>query len=158
MGTAMPPWKDVLSEEEIDTLIEFIKMKTVDEKDQFTRMEVTLPEVGSLERLDYKDKGVALKAGNPEKGYEAFQKYCTSCHGKLANGKGPNAYALDHPLPRNLINKEFLSQASVDDERLYQSILLGVAGTPMPAHDHLKDQTILDIIAFIRSNSTEESK
>jgi mono/diheme cytochrome c family protein len=158
MGTAMPSWKHVLSDKEIDTLIEFIKMKTVDEKDQFTRMEVALPEVGSLERLDYKDKGVVLAEGNPEKGYEAFQKYCTSCHGKLANGKGPNAYALDHPLPRNLINKEFLNQASVDDERLYQSSLLGVAGTPMPAHDHLKDQTILDIIAFIRANSTEESK
>ena len=61
-------------------------------------------------------------------------------------------------MPRNLINKEFMNQASVSDERLYESILLGVAGTPMPAHDHLSDQTILDIIAFIRANTTEEAK
>jgi hypothetical protein len=43
----------------------------------------------------------------------------------------------------------------VSDERLYQSILLGVAGAPMPAHDHLTDQTILDLIAFIRSNTKD---
>ena len=84
-----------------------------------------------------------------------IEQHCTSCHGKLANGKGPNAYDLKHPLPRNLISKEFMNQAAVSDERLYQSILLGVAGTPMPAHDHLKDQTILDIIAFIRANTEE---
>ena len=120
-------------------------------------MEVELPKAGDPERLDYKRQGLVLLAGDPEKGYEAFQKFCTSCHGKLANGKGPNAYALEHPLPRNLINKEFLNQVGLSDERLYQSILLGVAGTPMPSHDHLKDQTILDIIAFIRAN-TEEAK
>jgi len=82
-----------------------------------------------------------------------FQRFCTSCHGILANGKGPNAYALVHPLPRDLINSRFLNQADVTDERLYRSILLGVPGTPMPSHDHLADQTILDIIAYLRSNT-----
>jgi mono/diheme cytochrome c family protein len=157
-GTAMPTWKEVLSDAEIDKLIAFIKSKTLLDEKPFTRMSVQLPELGTPERLDYKEKGTLLVAGNPEKGKEAFQKNCTSCHGKLANGKGPNAYLLEHPLPRNLLNKEFINQASVSDERLYQSILLGVAGTPMPAHDHLKDQTILDIIAFVRANTTEESK
>ena len=158
-GTAMPAWKNTLSEKEIETLIEFIKHKSLENTPKsFTRMEAKLPQVGDPERLDYKAKGKLLVAGDPTAGYEAFQKFCTSCHGKLANGKGPNAYLLEHPLPRNLLNKEFLNQAALSDERLYRSILLGVAGTPMPAHDHLKDQTLLDIIAFIRSNTTEESK
>ena len=156
-GTAMPAWKDILSSTEIDSLVEFIKTSSLKDSGGFTRAAAPLPPLGAAERLDYKGKGLVLEAGDPEKGYDAFQRFCTSCHGKLANGKGPNAYALVHPLPRNLINKEFLNQASVSDERLFQSILLGVAGTPMPAHDHLKDQTILDLIAFIRSN-TEESK
>ena len=121
-------------------------------------MEVSLPTAGEMERLDYKEKGIALVTGDPDKGHEYFQKFCTSCHGKLANGKGPNAYDLEHPLPRNLLNREFLNQTALSDERLYQSILLGVAGTPMPAHDHLTDQTILDIIAFIRANTIEEAK
>ena len=52
-----------------------------------------------------------------------------------------------------------MNQPYMTDERLYQSILLGVPGTSMPAHDdRLSDQTILDIIAFIRSNTSEESK
>lgn len=154
-GTAMPAWKEILSDADIDKLITYIKEQSLKDTKTFTRMDVSLPQAGDLERLDYKGKGVELEVGNPEDGFEAFQKFCASCHGKLANGKGPNAYDLEHPLPRNLLNREFLNQVVVNDERLYQSILLGVAGTPMPAHDHLKDQTILDIIAFIRANTEE---
>ncbi len=157
-GTAMPTWKNILSDEDIDKLVAYIKEQSLKDVKKFTRIEVQLPRAGDLERLDYKERGIALVAGDVDKGSESFQKFCTSCHGKLANGKGPNAYDLEHPLPRNLLNKEFLNQVTVDDERLYQSILLGVAGTPMPAHDHLKDQTILDIIAFIRANTIEETK
>lgn len=158
-GTSMPAWKSVLDDKDVETLVEFIKEKSLGNvPENYTRIAVELPEVGDPERRDYKNKGLVIEAGDPARGYEAFQASCTSCHGKLANGKGPNAYALEHPLPRNLINKEFLNQTAVSDERLYQSILLGVAGTPMPSHDHLRDQTILDIIAFIRANTTEESK
>jgi mono/diheme cytochrome c family protein len=155
-GTSMPPWKEIMSDEQIEAVLEFIKEESLaDAPQKFVRMEAKLPQIGDPERRDYKAKGLVIETGNPERGYEAFQKACTSCHGKLANGKGPNAYALEHPLPRNLINKDFINQASMSDERLYQSILLGVAGTPMPSHDHLKDQTILDIIAFIRANTAE---
>lgn len=155
-GTAMPSWKKILSDDQIEALIGFIKEKSLaNAPEHFVRMEVKLPQIGDPERLDYKERGLLIEAGDPVAGYDAFQRACTSCHGKLANGKGPNAYALEHPLPRNLLNKEFLNQAAVSDERLYQSILLGVAGTPMPMHDHLTDQTILDIIAFIRSNTKE---
>jgi len=158
-GTAMPAWKNTLTEEEIDTLIGYIKKKSLERAPKnFKRVDVKLPKIGDPERVDHKGKGTLLVAGDPEEGYVSFQKYCTSCHGKLANGKGPNAYALEHPLPRNLLNKQFLNQPAVTDERLYQSILLGVAGTPMPPHDYLKDQTILDIIAWIRSNTTEEAE
>ncbi len=157
-GTAMPPWKEILSDKEIDALIQYIEDETLKKNSGFTRMEVKLPKVGDPERMDFKGKGKVLEPGDPDRGYVAFQKNCTSCHGKLANGKGPNAYLLEHPLPRDLLNKAFMNQPDVTDERLYQSILLGVAGTPMPAWDKLSDQTILDIIAFIRAETTEESK
>ncbi|VGO12106.1 hypothetical protein PDESU_00656 [Pontiella desulfatans] len=154
-GTSMPAWKNILSDEQVGTLVAFIKEKSHAAEKSYTRMQVALPKTGDLERLDFKGKGTLLEAGDPEEGFEAFQKYCTSCHGKLANGKGPNAYTLVHPLPRNLINQDFMNQVAVSDERLYQSILLGVPDTSMPPHDHLKDQTILDIIAFIRANTEE---
>lgn len=156
-GTAMPAWKEILDDQEIEALIRFIEEKSLaNAPGNFKRIEAKLPKPGDTERLDFKGRGTLLAAGDAERGHDAFQKFCTSCHGKLGNGKGPNAYNLEHPLPRNLINKPFLNQAAVGDERLYQSILLGVAGTPMPAHDHLSDQTILDLIAFIRANTVSE--
>ena len=118
-------------------------------------MDVSLPQPGDPERRQFKGEIRLVKVGDSENGLDAFQKFCASCHGMLANGKGPNAYALVHPLPRNLINDKFLNQLAVTDERLYKSILLGVAGTPMPSHDHLTDQTILDIIAYLRSNTRD---
>ena len=152
----MPAWKNVLSEQEIETLIQFIQDKSLENAPKdFVRIEASIPKPGDPERKDYKGKGLVLEEGDPERGYDAFQRHCASCHGKLANGKGPEAYLLGHALPRNLINDEFFNQEGISDERLYQSILLGVAGAPMPSHDHLKDQTILDLIAFIRSNTKD---
>ena len=157
-GSAMPPWKNILSDEQIDVLIGFIEENSRKDAGSFTRLQVELPKPGDLERENFRKKDGVLVAGDPELGYETFQRFCTSCHGKLANGKGPNAYFLVHPLPRDLLNKEFMNQPAVTDERLYQSILLGVAGTPMPAHDLvLSDQDILDIIAFIRKNTKEDA-
>lgn len=157
-GTAMPPWKNILSYANIDSLVEYIDNQTAAKRPSYMRQDVALPKVGDKERRDYNETGAVLKTGNREQGEIAFQKFCTSCHGKLANGKGPNAYFLEHPLPRNLLNNAFLSQRAVDDKRLYQSILLGVPGTSMPAHDHLSDQTILDMISYIRSISPDEAK
>ncbi len=158
-GTAMPPWKDILSDEEIDEVIAYITQKSLAGEDTYVRQQVPLPQPGDPERFNFRDKDVVLEAGNPERGYDVFQRACTSCHGKLANGKGPNAYFLEHPLPRNLLNAEFMNQPYMTDQRLYESILLGVPGTGMPSHDErLSDQNILDIIAFIRSNTTEETE
>ncbi len=154
-GTAMAPWADILTEAEVDLLVNYIVAGTEDRQGTFKRLDVSLPEPGDRERRQLKDRMRQVQASDPEKGLDAFQKFCASCHGMLANGKGPNAFALVHPLPKNLINEKFLNQPAVTDERLYRSILLGVAGTSMPSHDHLADQTILDIIAYLRSNTRD---
>ena len=163
-GSAMPPWKGVLSTNEIEQLVEFIEMKIVEKApvQAYSRIETTMPSIGDPDDrlfLNKTDKEIkSLVACNPIDGYAAFNKYCVSCHGRLANGKGPNAKALGHAIPRNLINRHFLNQAHITDERLYKSILLGVAGGPMPAHDHLSDQTILNLISFIRDNIKEDAE
>lgn len=154
-GTAMAPWQDILTDSEVDELVSYIVATTQDRQGEFRRMDASLPQPGAPERRQFKGETRLVKAGDIGNGLDAFQKFCASCHGMLANGKGPNAYALVHPLPRNLINAKFLNQLAVTDERLYRSILLGVAGTPMPSHDHLTDQTILDIIAYLRSNTRD---
>ena len=157
-GTAMAPWKAILADTEVDQLVDYIVATTRDRQGEFSRLTVSLPQPGDAERRQFKGEVRTVEAGDIENGLDAFQKFCASCHGMLANGKGPNAYALVHPLPRNLINEKFLNQPTVTDERLYRSILLGVAGTSMPSHDHLTDQTILDIIAYLRSNTGDTNQ
>jgi mono/diheme cytochrome c family protein len=148
-GTAMPPWKTILAEEQIDAVIEFIAKKSgdSDSPEPFVRLSTPLPKTGEMDRLTERK----LVAVDPERGQSAFEAHCTGCHGKLANGKGPNAYTLGNVYPRNFLNTTFMAQEAVDDERMYRSVLLGVPGTPMPSHSHLSDQTVLDLIAYLRT-------
>jgi len=146
-GTAMSSWKNVLDEKQIDLVRNYIIEMAKPQKDSYKRLDIELPSVNAKDRIP---PHAVLIPGDLQKGKVTFQKYCTSCHGKLANGKGPNAYFLVQPLPRNLLNTEFMQQSSVDDKRLYQSIVLGVAGTSMPPHDFLPDQSILDLIEYIK--------
>lgn len=161
-GSAMPPWKNVLTTNQIDLLVDYIEMKILEKNpiQPYSRIEVSFPKIGMPDDRLFVDKNdndiKEIVEGDPISGKQAYNKYCTGCHGRLANGKGPNADALGSAIPRNLINRHFLNQEHITDERLYKSILLGVAGAPMPPHDHLSDQTIFDLIAFIRSNVKEE--
>ncbi|OFZ46478.1 MAG: hypothetical protein A2381_02090 [Bdellovibrionales bacterium RIFOXYB1_FULL_37_110] len=153
-GTAMSSWENVLDEKQIHLVKNYIIKMAGALKDSYKRLNIELPSVNAKDR---KPPYAALVPGDFQKGKIVFQRYCTSCHGKLANGKGPNAYFLVHPLPRNLLNTEFMNQPAVDDKRLYQSIMLGVAGTSMPPHDFLPDQSILDLIEYIKQlNKVQE--
>ncbi len=60
---------------------------------------------------------------------EAYQIHCSQCHGEYKEGNGPVASWI-YPIPKNLNNPEFLR--NLTKERVMQSILHGVKGTPMP--------------------------
>lgn len=153
-GTSMPAWKKVLSQEQIAAVIDYIVRRSTAEAEAaagksstFVRLETPLPKPGDVDRITEKP----IVALDPKRGESAFQAHCTGCHGKLANGKGPNAYTLGNVYPRNLLNDQFMKRKDMDSDRLYRSILLGVPGTPMPSHSHLADQTVLDLMAYIRT-------
>jgi sulfur oxidation c-type cytochrome SoxX len=153
-GTAMPPWKDVLTEAQIEAVIGHIEKESFRGADgeaqkplSFVRLKTPLPQLGDTDRITEK----AITAAETGRGEAAFLAHCTGCHGKLANGKGPNAYTLGNVYPRNFLNRSYMKREALDDERVYRSILLGVPGTPMPSHSHLSDQTVLDLIAYIRT-------
>ncbi len=158
-GTAMPAWEELLTDQEVDALVAYITRNVTEGKQldtkPFKRPELPLPKVGDTDYLTDRP----LTAGDAEAGERTFARICTGCHGKLANGKGPDAYFLEYPLPRNLLNKEFMNQAAVTDERLYRSIRLGVPGTPMPSHDRvLSDQQTLDTMAYLRQLSKDQKE
>ena len=83
-------------------------------------------------------------------GEDIFLQRCTGCHGRKADGKGPNSLDIS-PRPRNLRNSAFINNAS--DKRLFTSIMYGVEGTAMPSWTDygLTQQDIGDLINFIRS-------
>lgn len=83
-----------------------------------------------------------------------FKTVCAACHGEAGLGDGPGAVALN-PKPRNYTDKAW--QASVTDEQIKQTILLGGAAVgkspAMPAQAQLKDkpEVIAAMVQIIRT-------
>ena len=90
--------------------------------------------------------------GDPvEKAHEMFQTVCAMCHGPNGMGDGQAAASLN-PKPRNYTDPAW--QASVTDDQIKQTILLGGQGVGksplMPGQPQLKDQPeVLDALVQI---------
>lgn len=141
-GTSMPAWGKALNEQRIAGILDWVKTGIVKEPDR--------------KFVDHK-----IPAANPvasgkdsvERGENIFLARCTGCHGRKADGKGPNSLDII-PHPRNLRNSDFVQ--SQDDHRLMESILYGVQGTAMPPWvDYgLGQKDAGDLVNFIRSFNT----
>jgi mono/diheme cytochrome c family protein len=98
--------------------------------------------------------GAAPAAKSPaDQARAMFETVCAVCHG--ANGKGDGAAAANlNPKPRDYTDPKW--QASVTDDQIKQTILLGGAGVGkspmMPAQPQLKNQPqVLDeLVKIIR--------
>jgi mono/diheme cytochrome c family protein len=99
-----------------------------------------------------------VKPMSPESvkaGEKIYFDYCSGCHGKRADGKGPESKNLD-PRPQNLRNGPFIK--SLTNERLNSSISGGVLGTAMQAYGlMLSEEKRADVINYIRSLSEDYS-
>jgi mono/diheme cytochrome c family protein len=95
---------------------------------------------------------VAMNAESAARGEKMFVQRCSGCHGRKADGKGPNSLDI-LPRPRNLQNTAFVE--AMTDRRFFESILYGVQGTAMPAWiDYgLTNQDVGDLVNFIRKTN-----
>jgi len=105
------------------------------------------------------DSGVpAAPPSTPESvqaGEGVFFAYCSGCHGRRADGRGPESLNLD-PKPQNLRNPQFVKHLS--DERLYTSISGGVRGTAMPAWElEISAPKRWNVIHYIRSLTADDT-
>jgi len=138
-GTSMPSWAKVMSEAQIAGVFDYVQTTFI--KDA---------------RRDLKDRKVpeknpvASSAESIAHGETVYLARCTGCHGRKADGKGPNALDI-LPRPRNLRNSFFVNTA--DDKRLMESILYGVQGSAMPPWIDigLSQNDAGDILNYIRS-------
>jgi mono/diheme cytochrome c family protein len=87
-------------------------------------------------------------------GKAIFFEYCSGCHGRRADGRGPQSLNLV-PRPQNLRNAQFVRHLS--DDRLYTSLSGGVRGTAMPAFEMtLTPPRRWQVIHYIRSLTADD--
>ncbi len=138
-GTSMPAWGRVLNDEQIRGVLGHIQKNFV--KDARRPLKPRqVPEINP----------VPSSAESIKRGEQIFLQRCTGCHGKKADGKGPNSLDIQ-PRPRNLRNADFLN--SISDRRLFESLMYGVQGTAMPpwADYGLRQNDIGDLVNYLRS-------
>jgi sulfur oxidation c-type cytochrome SoxX len=138
-GTSMPPWGHALKPEQVNGVLTYV-LQTFTKEPARELKPRKLPE----------QNPVAISKQSIDHGEALFLQRCTGCHGRKADGKGPNSLDI-LPRPRNLRNSAFVERAS--DRRLFESILYGVQGTAMPAWiDYgLSQNDVGDIVNFIRN-------
>jgi len=140
-GTSMAPWGRVLGETGSAALLDYVL-------DTLSKAGQSKPPTG---RDVPEANPVAYSAESVARGEATFLNRCWGCHGKKADGHGPNAEDIV-PRPRNLRNTPFVS--SVPYPRLHESIKYGVQGTAMPAAGFdfaLDDKAIGDLVNYILS-------
>jgi mono/diheme cytochrome c family protein len=118
-GTSMPAWGKLLDEQKSKELLDYVQATYVKEP----RVELKVRQLPD-------SNPVPMGRESVQRGAAIFAERCTGCHGKKADGKGPNSLDI-LPRPRNLRNAWFVN--SVGDRRLIESILYGVQGTAMPS-------------------------
>lgn len=88
-------------------------------------------------------------------GEATFFEYCSGCHGRRADGRGPQALNLK-PKPQNLRNAQFVKYLT--DERMYSSISGGVRGTSMAAFElTLSPNRRWNVIHYLRSLTSDDT-
>lgn len=139
-GTSMAPWGGVLDDAAAGALVDYV-LADMTQGSAARRVERKVPQTNP----------VPMSRESVTRGEEIYMNRCWGCHGKKADGHGPNAEDIV-PRPRNLRNKPFVS--SVSYARLHESIQYGVQGTAMPAAGFdfaLDEKSIGDLINYIYS-------
>ncbi len=88
------------------------------------------------------------------RGKALYSENCASCHGDTGMGNGVAATGMD-PSPTNFQNPERAHQRSLFG--LYNTITLGVAGTPMPARADLADMDRWALAFYVGGLFAQES-
>lgn len=105
-----------------------------------------------------KDIDVAMAPENITLGKATYQTTCAPCHGPGGKGDGPAAAALN-PKPRDHTNGVYMDKLT--NQHLFDVIKKGGAafGYPtMPAQPQLADDSVKNVIAFVRSLSATYKK
>jgi cytochrome c oxidase cbb3-type subunit 2 len=104
--------------------------------------------------------GFAVAAsGQPDTaaGARVFRDNCAVCHGATGDGQGMAAHHFKSP-PRDLTRGRFKFRSTASgqiptDADLVRTIVRGVPSTGMVPQDHLSDDEVRAVVAFVKSLS-----
>jgi mono/diheme cytochrome c family protein len=101
--------------------------------------------------------GLAAQPADPSLGRRIYADHCAICHGVDGDGRGHAAHHFATP-PRDFTTGRYKirstgsGQLPTDDD-LARSIVRGLPGTGMVPQDHLSDEDVRAVIAYIKSLS-----
>ncbi|MFQ5563946.1 MAG: c-type cytochrome [Parvularculaceae bacterium] len=146
-NSAMPVWQEVLSEEEVWSVITFL-----------------YDHVGQVPRMWNQDVSQAVTAMKDKieaergslHGRNLYELHCATCHGTDGAGDGPAADFV-YPAPRDFTIGMFKYKTSPfktmppTDEDIFHTIKKGLPGTAMPAWESvLNDAQIRELIKVVK--------
>ncbi len=151
-GTSMPAMGKVLSKENIDSIITYIKSFS-------PRFDQEIPnfQIKINAELPYDGNSISY-------GRELYRQLrCGRCHGKegersgiledsLNDTWGETSYVFD-------LRNPFLYKAGSSSENIYKTLVTGIDGTSMSAYDFLNEDELWHLVHFLQSQHiTELSK
>jgi len=169
-GTAMTAFKTQLSQDDIESVVDYIRQAFMINAASENTSAATGPAqpatastVGmavlhdSMKESDSMQKRTdsslfdqpisASLSGDAASGEIHYMQNCTACHGADGKGEGPRAYFI-YPRPRNFQHPA--SKARFNRPELFNAIKKGVNGREMPAWEKvMSDQQIADITEYV---------
>lgn len=152
-GSAMPQWRNVLSEQERRSVVQFVKYRLVADRDFQDK------ENEEFNMLDF-GKQVPISEESIAKGRELFmtKAKCLECHGTDGRGDG-NASQKDEwgfPIFPAQLDKCWNFRGNRNDpynpKNIFREISTGLNGTPMPSfRDVLSDEDRWHVANFVTS-------
>jgi mono/diheme cytochrome c family protein len=155
-GTTMPGWEELLSDDEKDALVQYLKTFSR----FFSPDEVPQPlDFSSPTRAD--DEVLA----EGERLYREVAD-CAACHGNGGRGDGESSPTLaddgDFPIRAADLTENWLFNGGGEAEDIYRRLLTGLDGTPMPSladvvsSGVITDEQLWALAHYVRSLSPED--
>ena len=154
-GTAMPRWEGVLSEAQVEAVVDYLTTSFVPFWGTYDPPVIEIPDPPRV------------TAAMIESGAQQFQDLqCWKCHGDQGRGNGPSALTLtdetDRPIRPADLTKAWRYKGGSDLVSIYTRFSTGMDGTPMPSfYDVTDDEGRWALAAYVQSlqagEPTEES-
>ncbi|MBI2559695.1 MAG: c-type cytochrome [Planctomycetes bacterium] len=143
--SAMPVWKDDLSDDEIWKIITALY--------EITGISPRMPEAHSGEEAKKFER--LTPSFSPTDGKGIYEHRCAFCHGFEGDGNGPVADYL-HPRPRDFTKGLFKLRTTGTGElplgeNIFQVITWGMPGTSMAAWDMLREQERSSLVSYVKT-------